>query len=78
MHGTALSPKVVIMGGEHECPGCGTAISLDEIACRRCYRRLPRHLRRALAAAKRIRYRDHEPYLDALREARQWWAEHAR
>ena len=66
------------MGCEHVCPGCGADIPVDQIACRRCLRRLPRQLRRTLVVARRISYRDHEPYLDALREARQWWAEHAR
>jgi hypothetical protein len=26
--------------------------------------------------AERRRHREHEPYLDALRDARQWWAGH--
>lgn len=62
---------------EHPCPGCGAAVASGDIACRRCARRLPRQLRRALVAAQRQRHRDHEPYLDALREAREWWAENA-
>jgi predicted amidophosphoribosyltransferase len=58
------------------CPGCGAPIPCADIACRRCRRRLPRELRHALVLAERVRHRDHQPYLDALRAARQWWAEH--
>gem|GEM_PF-6005269 len=60
----------------YPCPGCGAQIRAAELACRRCQGRLPRQLRRTLAAAQRQRHRDHQPYLDALNEVRQWWALH--
>jgi hypothetical protein len=58
------------------CPGCGVPIPCTDIACPRCRRRLPRDLRRALVFGERVRHRDHGPYLDALRDARRWWADH--
>jgi hypothetical protein len=60
----------------HDCAGCPTRIAEDRIACSHCEQRLPRALRQALKQARRVRYRDHEPFGLALKDARTWWSQH--